>query len=141
MLKLADADLIIAGALAEGRKLNLLPLTVAVLDRGGHLVAGKREDDSGFLRFGIAMAKAWGSLGMGYDSRELMNRAEKQPAFFSMLSDISQGRIAASPGGVLILRNGQVIGAVGISGDTGPHDEICALAGINAAGLHARQTS
>ena len=138
MLKLSDADTIIAAALKEGRSRNFAPLTVAVLDAGGHLVAFKREDNSGILRFGIATAKAWGSLGMGFGSRELARRADAHPAFVNTLSDISQGRIATSPGGVLILKDGMVIGAVGISGDNGDNDEICAIAGVKAAGFNAR---
>ncbi len=138
MLTLADADTIIDAALREGRARNLAPLAVAVLDAGGNLVAFKREDNAGILRFGIATAKAWGSLGMGYGSRELAKRAEANPNFAGNLSDISQGRVAASPGGVLILKDGKVIGAVGITGDTGDNDEICAIAGTRAAGFQAR---
>lgn len=137
-LSLDSAEMIVDAALASGRANKLAPLAVAVLDAGGHLVLFKREDGAGFLRFGIASAKAWGSLGMGYGSRELARRAENYPAFFSTLSDVAQGRIAASPGGVLILSNGVIVGAVGISGDTGDNDEICAIAGIKAAGFEAR---
>ncbi|MCI0349151.1 MAG: heme-binding protein [Acidobacteriales bacterium] len=137
-LKLAQASTIVDAALVEGRKNNFAPLTVAVLDAGGHLVAFKREDGAGIVRFDIAYGKAWGSLGMGFGTRELTERATKFPAFVNALSAISDGRMAPSPGGVLILdAEGDVIGAVGISGDTGDNDELCALAGIKAAGFSA----
>ncbi|MDQ0455671.1 GlcG/HbpS family heme-binding protein [Rhizobium paknamense] len=137
-LTLNQATLIIDAALAEGRERNLAPLAVAVLDAGGHLIAYKREDGAGIVRFEIAFGKAWGSLGMGFGSRELAKRSEKFPTFFSMLGDVSGGRMVPSPGGVLILdAHREVIGAIGISGDVGDNDEVCALAGIEAAGLIA----
>jgi uncharacterized protein GlcG (DUF336 family) len=108
---------------------------VAVLDAGGHIIAFKREDGAGLVRFDIAYGKAWGALGMGFGTREITVRAEKFPAFITSLYAISQGRAVPSPGGVLILnQDSDVIGAVGISGDTGDNDELCALAGIAAAG-------
>ena len=138
MLTLDQAKIIADGAVAEGRKLNLQPLAVAVLDAGGHLLVFQREERAGILRFDIAFAKAWGSLGLGFGSRELAARAEKMPAFFAMLSGVSAGRVAASPGGLLILNaSNNVIGAVGVTGDKGDMDEKCAIAGIAKAGLAA----
>ena len=137
-LKLAQAKLIIDAALAEGRRQNLAPLAVAVLDAGGHLVAYQREDGAGIVRFDIAYGKAWGSLGMGFGTRELTQRAATAPTFVTALAAISRGRMVPSPGGVLVLdADANVIGAVGISGDVGDKDEACALAGIAAAGLNA----
>jgi uncharacterized protein GlcG (DUF336 family) len=135
---LAQASTIVDAALTKGRETNCAPLTVAVLDAGGHLVAFKREDRSGILRFDIAFGKAWGALGMGFGSRTLAERAANTPQFFTMLAAASGGRIISNPGGVL-MRNGSgdIIGAVGISGDTSDKDEACAIAGIAAAGLRA----
>jgi uncharacterized protein GlcG (DUF336 family) len=135
---LAQAATIVDVALKKGRDSNLAPLTVAVLDAGGHLVAFKREDKSGILRFDIAYGKAWGALGMGFGSRTLAGRAAKTPQFFTMLAAASHGRMVTNPGGVLIRdSSGTVVGACGISGDTSDKDEMCALAGIEAAGLKA----
>jgi uncharacterized protein GlcG (DUF336 family) len=138
MISLAQASTIVDAALRKGRELNCAPLTVAALDSGGHLVAFKREDKSGLLRFDIAFGKAWGALGMGFGSRTLAARAGKTPMFFTALAAVSAGRMVPVPGGVLI-RNaaGELLGAVGISGDTSERDEMCALAGIEAAGLRA----
>src|SRR5688572_4285201 len=130
---LAEASTIVDTALKTGREKNLQPLTVAVLDSGGHLVAFKREDKSGILRYEIAKGKAWGALGMGFGSRTLFERAEKAPMFFTSLMAASGGRVVPNPGGVLIRNaNNEVIGAVGISGDTADNDEACAIAGIEA---------
>jgi uncharacterized protein GlcG (DUF336 family) len=135
---LAQASTIVDVALKKGRDTNCAPLTVAVLDAGGHLVAFKREDKSGILRYDIASGKAWGALGMGFGSRELADRAGKNPLFFGVLATVSQGRLIPVPGGVLIKdADGAVLGAVGISGDTSDKDETCAIAGIEAAGLNA----
>jgi uncharacterized protein GlcG (DUF336 family) len=135
---LAQASTIVDVALKKGRESGCAPLTVAVLDPGGHLVAFKREDRSGILRFDIAYGKAWGALGMGFGSRELADRAGKNPLFFGVLANVAQGRLVPVPGGVLIKDGGgAVLGAVGISGDTSDKDEVCALAGIEAAGLKA----
>src|SRR5262249_32689810 len=128
---LAQASTIVDTALKKGRETNCAPLTVAVLDAGGHLVAVKREGRAGILRFEIANGKAWGALGMGFGSRELAERAGKNPLFFGVLATVSQGRLVPVPGGVLIKdQGGAVLGAVGISGDTSDKDEVCAVAGI-----------
>jgi uncharacterized protein GlcG (DUF336 family) len=138
ILKLAQALTIIDSALAEARKRNFAPLAVAVLDTGGHLIAFKREDGAGFVRFDIAFGKAWGALGMGFGTRELAERAAKFPTFVATLATLSQGRMVPSPGGVLIVNaEREVVGAVGISGDVGDNDEECAIAGIEAVGLAA----
>ena len=133
---LAQASTIVDTALKKGRDTSCAPLTVAVLDAGGHLVAFKREDKSGLLRFDIAFGKAWGALGMGFGSRTLFDRSSKQPIFFTVLSSVAEGRLVPVPGGVLIKdAGGEILGAVGISGDTSDKDEVCAVAGIEAAGL------
>jgi uncharacterized protein GlcG (DUF336 family) len=135
-ITLEEALSIIDHALAEGGRLSLAPLTVAVLDSGGHLVAFKRQDGSGILRHDIAVGKAWGALGMGFNSREIAARASHASAFYAALTSVSQGRLLPGPGGVLIKRaNGQLAGAVGISGDTGDNDEKCALAALEARGF------
>lgn len=135
---LAQASTIVDAALKKARDSKFAPLTVAVLDAGGHLVAFKREDKSGLLRFDIAFGKAWGALGMGFGSRTLFERSQATPQFFTMLAAASGGRLVTNPGGIL-LRDaaGDVIGAVGVSGDTADNDEIAGIAGIEAAGLKA----
>ncbi|MGE5413341.1 MAG: GlcG/HbpS family heme-binding protein [Syntrophomonadaceae bacterium] len=138
MLRLAQATAIIERVIAEGRRRRLAALAVAVLDAGGNLVAFQREDGAGIARFDIAFGKAWGALGMGFGTRELTERAAKSPTFVAALAAATDGRMIPSPGGVLIAEaGGDVVGAVGVSGDTGDNDEACAVAAIEAAGFSA----
>jgi uncharacterized protein GlcG (DUF336 family) len=134
-LTLAVAQIIVSAALEEARTRGVKPLAVIVLDAGGHPVAFAREDGASLFRHDIARAKAMGALGMGDDTRVLAERAKGNPAFFQSVSVAVDGNIAFSPGGVLIRQAGAIIGAVGISGDTGDYDELCAFAGLKAAGF------
>ncbi len=138
-LTLQQSTTIVETALRKARETSCAPLAVAVLDAGGHLKAFAREDGAGIVRPQIAIAKAWGALGMGVGTRALARRVGEQPQlqpFFTALSAVSEGRLVPVPGGVLIKdADGAVIGAVGISGDTSDKDEACALAGIAAAKL------
>ena len=135
-LTLDQASTIVDKALEKGRELKLQPLTVVVLDAGGQLKALKREDQSSLLRPGIAGGKAWGVLGMGFGGREFARRAAANPVFLQALMAASGGRIVPVPGGVLIRDGaGEIIGSVGISGDTSDKDEACAVHGIRSAGL------
>lgn len=134
-VRLEIAARIVDEAIALRRKVGLLPLAVAVLDAGGNLVAFKREDGCGVLRFDIARGKAWAALGMGMSTRAIRDRLATRPAFQSALAAASDGRFIPVPGGVLIVKDGSAIGAVGISGDASDKDEYCAIAAIKAAGL------
>ena len=137
-LTLDQAARIVDSALQKARELGLKPMTVAVLDAGGHLVAFKREDASGILRPDIAQGKAWGALGMGLGGRALAARAASHPVFFGALAAASGGRVIPVPGGVIIRNpSGHVLGAVGISGDLPDQDEACAIAGIESVRLQA----
>ena len=135
-LSLEAAARIVDAALAERSKHGILPLAVAVLDAGGHLVAFKREDGCGVLRYDIARGKAWAALGMGMSTRLCRARLGARPAFQGALAAASDGRFIPGPGGVLILdARGAAIGAVGISGDASDKDEYCAITAIRAAGF------
>jgi uncharacterized protein GlcG (DUF336 family) len=135
-LTLVVAVGVIDGALARGAELGCAPLTVVVLDSGGHDLALKRQDGAGILRSDIARGKAWGALGMGFSSRELAERAQKVPTFFGALASVSGGRLVPAAGGVLIYDEARnLLGAIGISGDTSDRDEDCAIQGVKAAGL------
>jgi uncharacterized protein GlcG (DUF336 family) len=140
-LTIAQASTIIDVALQKGRDMKIAPLAVAVLDAGGNLIAFKRDDRAGILRFDIAFGKAWGAIGMGFGSRtvfERSNSTDAQRLFYTTLAVASGGKIVTNPAGILIRdAAGEVIGAVGVSGDTSDNDEIAGIAGIEAAGLKA----
>ena len=135
---LTQAATIVDAALKKARELKQMPQTVVVLDPGGHIVCAKREDNSGIIRFELAVGKAYGALGMGWGTRTMMERAAQNPNFLTAVVAASGGRMVPNPAGVLIRDGGgKIIGSVGVSGDTGDNDEIIAVAGIEAAGLKA----
>lgn len=137
-LTLSKANRIITTAFAKGKELGLKPLGVAVLDEGGHLVAFQRQDGASFLRPQMASGKAFGALAIGMGSRRMEAFAKERPHLVAGVQDVSGGRIVPVAGGVLIRsKNGDIIGAVGVSGDTSDNDEAAAIAGIEAAGFAA----
>ncbi len=137
-LMLAQAQQIIAGALAHSRTAGYKPMGIVVLDEAGHLKAFAREDGASMFRFEVAQAKAWGAVGMGVSSRLLGQRAKDNPNFFVSLAATAGGKFLPQTGAVLI-RNaaGELLGAVGASGGTGEEDEAICIAGVVSAGLVA----
>lgn len=137
-ITLEQARAVVRGALEHGAAHGFKPLTVAVLDPGGALVALARQDGSGHLRPDVAIAKAWGLTGLGMTNRAVAARAAESPVFFQSVNALAGGRLLPVPGGVFIRdADGTLLGAVGISGDLSAHDEAAAVAGIAAAGLVA----
>jgi uncharacterized protein GlcG (DUF336 family) len=138
-ITLEQAQTIVTAALEHGTAQGFNPLTVAVLDPGGVLVALGRQDGSGNLRPDIAVAKAWGVLGMGMPNRAIAARAADSPEFFTSVAALAGGRILSVPGGVFVRSaDGALLGAVGVTGDASLNDEAAALAGIAAVGLVAQ---
>ena len=136
-LSLATANTIITAALAKARAEGMKPLSVIVLDARASLVAAQSEDGVSIMRPKIAHGKANGAIQLGMGSRALMNRAEQQAYFVSAINGTAGGDLVPVPGGCLIMDGDQLIGAVGISGDTSDNDEAAVVAGIEAAGLTA----
>lgn len=137
-LTLKVAVNLVSQAITAGRTIAAAPLTIAVLDSGGHLITLQREDGASLLRPQIAIGKAWGAIALGKGSRLLALDAQQRPAFIAALNSLGQGGVVPAPGGVLIRDPaGVVLGAIGISGDTSDIDEQCAISAIEAAGLTA----
>ena len=137
-LTLDIARKILDVALAKGVEKKLKPLVVTVLDARGCVKISAAQDGTSLMRSEIAHGKAYGALAMGMGSRALFQRAQEQAYFISAVNTMAQGRMIPVPGGVLIQDgSGVLLGAVGVSGDTSDNDEICAIAGIEAAGLKA----
>lgn len=138
MITLDQARILIAATRRKSRELELNPLTIVVLDPGGHLVAMEREDGSAFGRPDIAIGKAAGALAMGVSSRRLGDMAAERPQFMAALSASWNGRLIPAAGGVLLKDTaGNLLGAVGVSGDLSDKDEEAALAGLETAGMVA----
>ena len=137
-LTLEEANTIATAALTEARRLELAPVCVAVLDAAGTTKAIQTEDQVALMRPKIATAKAWGCLGLGFSTQTYTLMAEGMGPLFRAFSGLADDRLIPSPGGVLISRDEVLVGAVGVSGDTGPNDELCAVAGVQASGLGAQ---
>lgn len=131
------ANALIAAALDYRRSHGMKPLTIAVIDAGGHLVALQREDGTSNLRAEIAQGKAKGAVAMGLGSRALFNRAQAQPYFIDAMNALNGGSLVPVPGGVLVRRDGVLIGGIGITGDSSDNDEACAVAAIEGQRLQA----
>jgi len=136
-LSLNQANQIITGALAKARELNLKPVSVIVLDARASRVAAQSEDGVSIMRPQIAHGNANGAIQLGMGSRALMNRAEQQAYFISAMNGLAGGDLVPVPGGCLVMDGDNLIGAVGISGDTSDNDEAAVVAGIESAGLTA----
>jgi uncharacterized protein GlcG (DUF336 family) len=138
-ITLDQANRIIGGAFEKAAAMGLKPLSVAVLDPGGHLIAFQRQGRASTMRLQIATGKAAGALGLGVSSRKIGEMAAERPSFIASLGPISPHGIVPVAGGVIVVDGtGTLLGAVGITGDTSDNDEACALAGIEAAGLNAQ---
>ena len=138
-ITLSQARQVVDASLAKGRELGLKPLSVVVLDTRGSLVAALSEDGCAQLRPKVAHGKANAAIGLGMGTRALMDRAEQQAYFVQAVNGVLGGDMVPVPGGVLIrTAEGELVGAVGISGDTSDNDEAAAIAGIEAAGLSAK---
>ena len=135
MIGLDEARTIVREAMAKGAEMGLKPLTVVVLDAGGHVVAAERSDGASPGRFAIAEGKAYGAVMLGMPGSAQMQRAEDQAYFMAAMNGAFGGKVVPVPGGVLLKRDGAVVGAVGVTGDTSDNDAEAAMAGIAAAGL------
>jgi len=135
-ISLKHAGRIIAGTMAKGGEMGLKPLSVAVLDAGGHLISFARADGASNMRAQIAIGKAAGALALGVSSRVVGTMAVERPTFVASLASMAvQGLVPAAGGVIVVDEAGFPIGAVGVTGDTSDNDELAALAGIEAAGL------
>ncbi len=135
-IALTKARNIIRGVLKKGREMELKPLSVVVLDTGGHVKAFEREDGASPGRFDIARGKAYGVVMTGMTGSALMQRAEAQAYFVTALNGLYDGKVVPVPGGVIVRdKQGRIIGAVGVTGDTSDNDVVAALAGIEGVGL------
>ena len=136
MLTLAVAQSIVAHTLAHGHEAKFKTLGVVVLDARATVKAAAIGDGSSMARFDVATAKARGAMAFNMGTRALEKIAKDRPHFLAGAVSAISGGIVPVPGGVLIKdKDGQILGAVGVSGDTSDNDELAALAGIAAAGF------
>jgi uncharacterized protein GlcG (DUF336 family) len=134
-LSLDEAMTIINGCFAAAKSRRLRPLTAVILDAGGRLKAALKQDGCAMLRFEVAYGKAYAALSMGRPSRLVLQKQREKPVFMDNLMELADGPMFLEAGGQLIRdASGEVIGAIGVTGDAGEMDDVCAIAGIHAAG-------
>jgi len=136
-ISLDEALKLIAGTFAEAARRKLRPLTAVVLDAGGHVKAALKQDGCSMLRFEIAYGKAYAALSLGRSSRLVLQKSREKPIFMENLQALASGPMFLEGGGQLIrdADSGEVVGAVGVTGDVNEMDDIAAVAGIHAAGF------
>ncbi len=139
-ISLRRARTIIRKSLEKGREQGLKPLSVVVLDAGGHVQAFEREDGAAPGRFPIAHGKAYGAVMLGMAGTAQMERAEAQSYFMAAVNGVYGGQVVPVPGGVLVRgKKGAVIGAVGVTGDTSDNGAEGGSAAIESVGLVAEK--
>ena len=135
-ITLDQANTMIATAFSKGKELGLKPLTVTVHDPGGYLIACQRADGASNMRVKLAGGKAAGALALGVSSRKVGELAVERPYFIGSIDTMTEGGMVPAAGGVIATdAEGTIVGAIGVTGDTSDNDELCAIAGIEAAGL------
>lgn len=135
-ITLSKARTMVRKTLATARSMELKPLSVVVLDAGGHVLAFEREDGAAPGRFEIARGKAYGCVMLGMTGTQQRDRAEVQAYFMTAVNGAYDGKVIPVPGGILIRdKRGNIVGALGVTGDTSENDAEAGLAGIDAAGL------
>ena len=136
MITLTQSNRIIEAIFSRGRELSCRPLSAVVVEPGAKVKAFQKEDGSSMMRFEMAYGKAYAALALGRSSKLVRVRAEERPIFMQYLIRASGDQLFPEGGGMLIRdKDGEVIGAIGVTGDTQERDEELAVHGIHAAGL------
>jgi uncharacterized protein GlcG (DUF336 family) len=137
-LSLDEANTIIAATFTDAKKRKCRPMSAIVLDAGGRVKAFQKQDGASMLRFEICCGKAYGALALGRPSKLVLQKAREKPLFMQSLERLADYPLFLEGGGQLIRDNsGEVLGAVGVTGDANELDDLCAIAGIHAARLCA----
>jgi uncharacterized protein GlcG (DUF336 family) len=137
-ISLDEANAIINGTFASAKKRNAYALAAIVLDAGGRVKAFQKQDGASLLRFEIAYGKAFAALALNRSSRQVLAKQKEKPAFMESLAQLSDGPLFLEAGGQLIRdKTGEIVGALGVTGDVNEVDDLCATDGIRAAGFLA----
>jgi uncharacterized protein GlcG (DUF336 family) len=137
-LSLDEANTIIGACFAAARKHKCRPMSAIVLDAGGWVKAFQKQDNASMLRFEVCYGKAYGSLALGRPSKLVLQKANDKPLFMQSIENLADYPLFLEGGGQLIRdKTGEVMGAIGVTGDANEMDDICAIAGIHAGKLSA----
>ena len=130
MVRLEDARRIIAAAEKKAAEIGQ-PMNIAVADEGGNLVAHVRMDGAWLGSVDISIKKAFTSRAFDISTKDLAEHSQSGGQFFGIHAS-NDGKIMIFAGGVPLKRDGKVVGAIGVSGDTLQVDEDIAIAGASA---------
>ena len=137
-ISLAEALKIIEGTFASAERRQAYPLSAILLDAGGRVKAFHKQDGCSLLRFEIAYGKAFAALALNRSSRQVLQKAKEKPVFMQSLGELSDGPLFLEAGGQLIRdETGEIVGALGVTGDVNEVDDLCAIDGIRSAGFRA----
>jgi len=137
-LSLDEANTIIAATFAAAKKHKCRPMSAIVLDAGGRVKAFQKQDNASMLRFEVCYGKAYGALALGRPSKLVLQKANEKPLFMQGIENLADYPLFLEGGGQLIRdKSGEVVAAIGVTGDANEMDDICAIAGIHAAGYRA----
>jgi uncharacterized protein GlcG (DUF336 family) len=137
-ITLGEANAIIEGTFASAGQRKAYALAAIVLDAGGRVKAFQKQDGASLMRFEIAYGKAFGALSLNRSSRQVLAKAKEKPAFIQSLSELADGPLFLEAGGQLIRdATGEIVGAIGVTGDVNEVDDLCAIDGIHAGGFRA----
>ena len=137
-ISLDEANTIINGTFASAKARNAYALAAIVLDAGGRVKAFQKQDGASLLRFEIAYGKAFAALSLNRSSRQVLAKQKEKPAFMESLAQLSDGPLFLEGGGQLIRdKTGEIVGALGVTGDVNEVDDLCAIDGIHAGGFLA----
>jgi uncharacterized protein GlcG (DUF336 family) len=133
---LEQANRIIDAIMKRAVEKKTRPISVIVVEPGCIPKAFQKEDGASMVRFEMAYGKCYAALALGRDSSLVKVRSEESPNFMRFLVTSSDDRLFPEGGGMQIRdSDGEVIGAVGVTGDTEVVDEELAAHGIHSVGL------
>ncbi len=130
MVTLADARRIIAAAEKKAGEVGQ-PMNIAVADAGGNLVAHVRMDKAWLGSVDISIKKAFTSRAFDIATKDVAAHCQPGGQFYGIHAS-NDGKIMIFAGGIPLKRNGEVIGAIGVSGGSGEQDHAVAEAGAAA---------
>lgn len=134
MLTLDEALRLLTAARAAAADLAV-PMSFAVMDPGGHLLALTRMDGAPWVSADVAQGKAWTSAAYGVPSAAQKEKMTAMPNFATAVTTMTHGRFTPQTGAVPVYRDGMLLGALGGSGGTGDQDEAACAAAVQAEGL------
>jgi uncharacterized protein GlcG (DUF336 family) len=128
-INLEIAKEIIAGAEEEAKKIGV-SMVISVVDDGGNLIAVHRMDDAWLASIDIAQNKAWTSVALKMPTANLADATVPAAELYG-LNTTNNGRLVVFGGGIPLINDGKVVGAIGVSGSSVPNDVRVAEAGLN----------